>query len=173
MYRTRLTQYRASSHELQCHVGTFSLSFGRYASPPRRAHWQTLACQTIQSTTAVAQTGNYYFNPNSFSNARAGAINNLLVNGADPSTLLSQFTYGTLGRNVLRGPGRVNTDLALSKHFRLFGEKLDAEFRVDAFNIFNHAGFSTPDTNIGDPSFGQISSTADPHILQVALHLKF
>lgn len=38
---------------------------------------------------------------------------------------------------------------------------------------FNHLEFSNPDTNIGDPSFGQISNTADPRILQVALHLKF
>jgi hypothetical protein len=129
--------------------------------------------QTIQSATAGAQTGNYYFNPNSFSNARAVAINNELLNGVDPSTLVSSFTYGTLGRNILRGPGRINTDVALSKHFRLFGEKLDAELRADAFNIFNHAEFSNPDTNIGDPSFGQISSTSDPRILQLALHLKF
>ena len=91
--------------------------------------------QTIQSATAGAQTGNYYFNPNSFSNARAVAINNELLNGVDPSTLVSSFTYGTLGRNILRGPGRINTDVALSKHFRLFGEKLDAELRADAFNI--------------------------------------
>ena len=129
--------------------------------------------QTIQSATAGAQTGNYYFNPNSFSNARAVAINNELLNGVAPSTLVSSFTYGTLGRNILRGPGRINTDVALSKHFRLFGEKLDAELRADAFNIFNHAEFSNPDTNIGDPSFGQISSTSDPRILQLALHLKF
>lgn len=47
------------------------------------------------------------------------------------------------------------------------------EFRVDAFNVFNNVEFSNPDTNIGDLSFGQISSTADPRIMQVALHLKF
>jgi hypothetical protein len=33
--------------------------------------------------------------------------------------------------------------------------------------------FSNPDTNIGDLSFGQISNTADPRILQLALHAKF
>jgi hypothetical protein len=127
--------------------------------------------QTIQNASSGAQTGNYYFNPNSFSNARLVALNQAAQ--ADASGLVGQFSYGTLGRNVLRGPGRFNTDLALSKHLKLFGERLDAEFRADAFNIFNNAQFSNPDTNIGDPNFGQISNTGDPRILQLALHLKF
>ena len=100
------------------------------------------------------------------------ALNQALLNGADPSTLLGQFTYGTLGRNILRGPGAFNTNLTLSKHFK-FRERYDVEFRVDAFNLFNNVQFMNPDTNIGDPSFGQLSNTADPRILQLALHLKF
>jgi len=127
--------------------------------------------QTINNASAGAQSGNYYFNPNSFSNARLIALNQAA--NADASTLTGQFSYGTLGRNALRGPGRVNTDLALSKHFKLFNEKLDAELRADAFNLFNNPQFGNPDTNIGDPGFGQISTTADPRILQLALHLKF
>jgi hypothetical protein len=126
--------------------------------------------QTINNSNAGgAESGNYYFNPNSFSNAREVALNQQ----AQINATGLAFTYGTLGRNVLRGPGRFNTDLALSKHMKLFGEKLDAEFRADAFNLFNNAEFANPDTNIGDPSFGQISSTADPRILQLALHLKY
>jgi outer membrane receptor protein involved in Fe transport len=127
--------------------------------------------QTINNASSGTQNGNYYFNPNSFSNSRLVALNQAAT--ADASTLNGKFSYGTLGRNVLRGPGRVNTDLALSKHFKLFNEKLDAEFRADAFNLFNNAEFGNPDTNIGDPSFGQISTTSDPRILQLALHLKF
>jgi len=45
--------------------------------------------------------------------------------------------------------------------------------RADAFNVFNNAQFSNPDTNIADPAFGQISNTADPRIIQLALHMKF
>jgi hypothetical protein len=127
--------------------------------------------QTINNASSGTQSGNYYFNPNSFSNSRLVALNQAA--NADASTLTGKFSYGTLGRNVLRGPGRVNTDLALSKHFKLFNEKLDAEFRADAFNLFNNAEFGNPDTNIGDPNFGQISTTSDPRILQLALHLKF
>jgi outer membrane receptor protein involved in Fe transport len=128
--------------------------------------------QTLPGTVgAGSQTGNYWFSPSSFSNAREVALNQAAAN--DPaSTLINQFTYGNFGRNALRGPGAFNTNLSLSKHF-LFGEKYDLEFRADAFNIFNNAQFLNPDTNIGDPTFGQVSSTADPRILQVALHLKF
>jgi hypothetical protein len=100
------------------------------------------------------------------------ALNQALVNGANPASLMNQFTYGTLGRNVLRGPGAFNLNLTLSKHF-VVRERYDLEFRVDAFNLVNSAQFSNPDTNIGDPSFGQISGTADPRILQLALHFKF
>jgi hypothetical protein len=63
-------------------------------------------------------------------------------------------------------------DLALAKQFRL-GERATLELRGDAFNVFNHTEFSNPDTSITDLTFGQISTTAAPRILQVALHLRF
>ncbi len=115
-------------------------------------------------------SGNYWFNPNSFSNLREAALNTAASTNA--AALLSQFTYGTFGRNALRGPGAFNANLSLAKTFRL-RETTELEFRVDAFNVFNNVEFGNPDTNIGDQSFGQISSTADPRIMQVALHLKF
>ena len=129
------------------------------------------AYRTVNSNSAGAQTGNYWFNPNSFSNAREVALNQEAMS-VNPATLSGQFTYGTLGRNALRGPGAFNTNLSLSKIFRV-GEKADLELRADAFNLFNAVEFSNPDTNIGDPSFGQVSNTADPRIMQLALHLKF
>ncbi len=47
------------------------------------------------------------------------------------------------------------------------------ELRGDAFNLFNHAQFGNPDTTLTSGTFGQISSTADPRIMQLALHLRF
>jgi hypothetical protein len=129
------------------------------------------AYRTINSNSAGAQSGNYWFNPNSFSNAREVALNQAATT-VNPATLLKQFTYGNFGRNGLRGPGAFNTNLSLSKVFRMW-EKVDVEVRADAFNLFNTVQFSNPDTNIGDPNFGQISNTADPRIMQLALHVKF
>ena len=136
------------------------------------------AFRTLNVTTNGSgnQSGNYWFTPNSFSNAREVALNNeanqAVTNPVNPATLLGQFTYGTFGRNALRGPGAFNANLSIAKIFR-FHETAELEFRVDAFNVFNNVEFSSPDTNIGDQSFGQISNTADPRIMQVALHLKF
>ena len=126
--------------------------------------------RTVNSNLAGAQSGNYWFNPNSFSNAREVALNQEA--SVNPAALLNQFTYGTFGRNALRGPGAFNTNLSLSKIFRV-RERMDVELRADAFNVFNNVEFGNPDTNIGDPNFGQVSSTADPRIMQLALHLKF
>jgi hypothetical protein len=41
------------------------------------------------------------------------------------------------GRNAFRGPGLWNLDLALSKTFPIH-ESVNAEFRAEGFNIFNH-----------------------------------
>jgi hypothetical protein len=38
-------------------------------------------------------------------------------------------------------------------------ERVNVEIRMDAFNVFNHAQFANPDTNLFDGTFGQITST--------------
>lgn len=82
--------------------------------------------------------------------------------------------YGTYRRNSLRGPSRTNLDLALEKAIPLVGEKTKLLFRVEAFNIFNHTEFRPPSAiSILSGTFGQISGTYDPRILQLALKLTF
>jgi outer membrane receptor protein involved in Fe transport len=141
--------------------------------------------------------GNYYVNPNSFSNAQCGDDNN--PDPCTPSSTVfpssaqvvadpSLATYGTLARNSLRGPGYVNFDLAFSKTTNLVGERVKLEFRAEFFNLFNHANFLSPGVvnegdgvtfnaatgnNINSSQFGQITSTYDPRIIQLALRLSF
>lgn len=57
------------------------------------------------------------------------------------------LTFGDSGRNFLSNPSRTNFNMSLLKHFKPFSEKLDIEFRAEAFNIFNHTQF-----RIYDPS---------------------
>ncbi|MBV8833108.1 MAG: TonB-dependent receptor, partial [Acidobacteriaceae bacterium] len=109
---------------------------------------------TYQTINGVA--ANYYFSPNNFSIARELALDG--ASKVDPSALVGQFTEGGFPRNALRGPGFVNTDLSLAKHLFFFGEKIDAELRADAFNIFNHTNFANPNTNISAANFGTVSS---------------
>jgi hypothetical protein len=131
-----------------------------------------------------AGPGNYWFNPNSFSNAQCGDANNpppctpgptIFPSDAQVVANPSLATYGTLPRNFLRGPSRTNFDLALSKTTSLVGERLKMEFRAEFFNILNHAEFNNPDSNILNQSstFGQILTTADPRIIQLAIRFTF
>ena len=76
------------------------------------------------------------------------------------------------GAQLFPGPGATNVDIAITKKFKI-SESATLELRGDAFNVFNHTQFSNPDTSISDLTFGQITSTASPRILQVALHLMF
>ena len=112
-----------------------------------------------------ANYGNYWFNPAALSNAR-------LTNLDNTGSITNYYPYGTFPRNGLRGPGQMNLDLSVSKHF-IIREGMDLELRGDAFNVLNHAQFQNPDTSITSSTFGQISTTFDPRILQIALHFRF
>jgi len=73
------------------------------------------------------------------------------------------LTFGDCGRNSLRNPSRTNFNLSLLKHFKIFGER-DLEFRVEAFNVFNHTQFRIYDPshpgNTGNNIIGCYSNTA-------------
>jgi len=132
----------------------------------------TVATYNVRNQQTInGSTGNYFFNPLAFSNAALLALDSTAQ--ANSAALIGQYTYGTLGRNAVRGPGSINTDVSLTKHLLFLKEKLYAELRLDAFNVFNHANFANPNTNIESPLFGQVSTTNGPRILQVALHFKF
>lgn len=105
--------------------------------------------------------GNFYFNPAGFDH-----------NEADYATAPARFALYGLPRNFFRGPGRTNLDLALAKTTAIT-ERVSAEFRVEAFNIFNHTEFANPDTNPNSGTFGQFTSTFDPRIIQLALRVTF
>jgi hypothetical protein len=115
--------------------------------------------------------GNYFFNPLAFSNTALLALDQIASTNA--AGLNGQYTEGTFPRNALRGPGSINTDISLSKHFGFREGKLDAEFRLEAFNLFNHANFANPNTNIESSTFGQVSTTLGPRVGEIALHIRF
>ncbi|HSR06043.1 MAG TPA: carboxypeptidase regulatory-like domain-containing protein, partial [Bryobacteraceae bacterium] len=56
-------------------------------------------------------------------------------------------TVGTLGRNVLVGPGYVDTDIGILKNTRIT-ERINLQFRAELFNLFNHANFNFPSTAV-------------------------
>ncbi len=82
---------------------------------------------------------------------------------------------GTASPRFFSGPGLNNFDLALLKDLPL-SEGKRVEFRVESFNVANHAQFFGPGTvngNISSPSFGSIVSADAPRLLQLAAKFYF
>jgi hypothetical protein len=69
--------------------------------------------------------------------------------------------FGTLGRNVVIGPGFNNTDFSIIKRTKLTENQL-IEFRWEVFDVFNHANFGQPGRVVGSANFGQITNTRFP-----------
>ena len=67
-------------------------------------------------------------------------------------------TQGNFGRNVLRGFGATQADVAFQRRFALT-EKLGLRFRAEFFNIFNHPNFGNPNNSLTDPLFGHSTQT--------------
>ncbi|MGA2204527.1 MAG: TonB-dependent receptor [Terriglobales bacterium] len=77
---------------------------------------------------------------------------------------------------AIRTPLSFTSDLSLTKEFLLskVHEGVHMELRLEAANAFNHPVFGTPDSAVGDPSFGTISYLAvGPRQGQLALKVTF
>jgi hypothetical protein len=113
----------------------------------------------------VTQPGTVqWLNPNAFVSTvdpSTGACNS----GDSPKTC----QFGNLGRNALRGPTFVWSDLYLTKWFPLT-ERVKMRFDTQFFNVFNHPNFGLPSIVLagipGKPStqtgFGALTYTTSP-----------
>ncbi len=82
-------------------------------------------------------------------------------------------TFGTSGKNNMRGPRYFKTDLGILKNFRIT-EQHRIQFRTEFFNVFNNVNFDAPGNNVSSTdSFGRITSAQSPRILQFALKYLF
>jgi hypothetical protein len=104
--------------------------------------------------TGVSADGEANFSGQVFTNPGSGAV-------------------GSLQRRYFSGPWAFGLDMSALKQVNLT-EKVNVEFRADAFNLFNHATFWSGDQNINSTTFGVISSMFFPaRIMQFGLYLKF
>jgi hypothetical protein len=97
----------------------------------------------------VPETGNFGFDPSSFSDEPVG-------------------TFGNVKRNFFHGPGFDYTNLRLSKNFLLgSSEGRYIQLGIEAFNAFNHANFLNPSGNFSNSTnFGESKSvnvSSDPN----------
>jgi hypothetical protein len=99
------------------------------------------------------RTINQWFNTAAFAQPAAGA-------------------FGSSKRNILRGPGLNNLDLAAFKNFDVWrGTRV--QFRLESFNALNHTQFSGVSTNLTSSNFGVVTSARPGRINQLGLKFIF
>ena len=152
------------------------------------AHWEMSGIVTLQSGRpfSIRSSGDR-------SAGAAGAsefgdlIGNLTLTGGNRGQQIAEYfdktavaqagpgTYGTLGRNILRGPNFKNADLSISRVFPLkLRESARLMFRAEFFNAFNRVNLGLPNSTIGNNTFARITSTdGGPRILQFSLKAEF
>ncbi|MGH9623856.1 MAG: TonB-dependent receptor domain-containing protein [Bryobacteraceae bacterium] len=65
-------------------------------------------------------------------------------------------TFGTVGRNILAGPGLWNTDLSISRIFQI-KERMKFEFRAEFYNLPNTSHFDNPHLGVTSSDFMQVT----------------
>ena len=104
-------------------------------------------------------------------NPRGGAA----VFDASQLTLPALGTMGSARRRFFSGPGMENFDAVVSRSL-LVKDNRALEFRVEAFNLLNHAQFfgaAAVEGNISSGSFGQAVNAMPPRLMQLALRYRF
>jgi len=162
----KLTQGWSVSPIMQWHTGfpldvSANLSTRRSRPGPSGAGDSGLVFATMQQPLVFTDPHN----------ATPGTAGNQYFNGKGnfvaPSDTVITGSYGS-GRNIFRGPGHSNFDMALSKTTKLSRDdgKLALQIRAEFFNVFNSAQFLEPDTNISSDTFGQVTSTYPARVIQ-------
>ena len=73
----------------------------------------------------------------------------------------AQTGFGNYARNTLRGPNFFDTDLNVTKNFKI-GERMGFAVGANFFNVLNHPNFDLPNNNVLSGNFGNITSTVSP-----------
>jgi hypothetical protein len=94
--------------------------------------------------------GGRRLNPAAFNFGTYDPVTGLGISGPSSTMLgpVSQLAQGTLPRNYLRTPPAWQLDASIGRDFTLT-EKLKLQYRFEAFNIMNHANFTSYSTGMG------------------------
>ena len=151
--------------------------------------WQVNAIYTLAGGTpfSITASGSPNGNPNgSPPSTRADLVGKPVVHPGNtqnyvepgafavpPTNAAGIYTRpGTSGRDMIRGPGESNIDLAMFKNVAVT-ERFRLQFRVQAYNLTNTPHFSNPfDPNLKDGHIGQINSVLTYSWRQVELAMR-
>jgi hypothetical protein len=184
--------------------GVYDLPFGRGRAWGSNAPlwmqetlggWQLTAINSLSSGLPV----NVSYSPNSFQQTSPllvqrpnQAIGNpiipkgqrLKVNGNQDIVVLNAALfsipgpnqpYGNVGRNSIRFDPFYQLDIGLHKDFAIVPERVNFDFRAEAFNVFNVTNYAFPQSTVGSSSFGVVAaaSTYPARVLQFAGKIVF
>jgi hypothetical protein len=79
-------------------------------------------------------------------------------------------TDGTLGRNVMTGPGAKVADIGLFRNFKI-KERMELQARGEFTNAFNIVNLSNPNGTLSSALFGTIRGARDMRQVQIGLRL--
>ena len=108
-----------------------------------------------------------YVNPNDFSipflqPGQSGVPPCGLTTAGTTACDTFETGYGSNGRNLFRAPFQTRFDVSVFKNFK-FRERFALKFQADAFNIFNHPSFDSPDSNFAlNTDFNPFPNFLDP-----------
>jgi hypothetical protein len=100
-----------------------------------------------------------WFNPAAFTAPPCYNANGTFNCSTYTSSMPTSYaTYGTSGYDMLRGPRFQDWDMSLQKNTS-WHDHYNVQLRADAFNVFNHPNFGTPNSSISNTStVGTITS---------------
>jgi len=161
--------------------------FGR-TNPLVRAvidNWQLSAIASLQSGQPFNVTTGSDTNLDGNNNDRANLVGNPFLDphrgiGAVSAAWFNTAAFakgaagtdGTLGRDVMTGPGAKNVDLGLFRNFKI-GERINFQARGEFSNGFNMVNLSNPTGTLSSSQFGQIRTAAAMRQVQIGLRMTF
>jgi hypothetical protein len=154
--------------------------------------WEQRVLGDFSFSGNVVMASGFPFSPRIF--GRAGDLNRGVTGSARPNLVPGQSIqvsnpgiaqwfntaafaapsgpFGNAGRNIIIGPGTISVNMGLSKTVQI-KEMQSFEFRVSANNVFNHANFSSIDTTLGSPTFGQVTAVGGMRTAQLTARYRF
>jgi hypothetical protein len=160
-----VSTFQSGTPFLIADFGAFTLQDTDFVNGSRA----TIGSGAILTSGSVRDRLDNFVNLDAFISAgRCVNDQNVVVSCSSPSST-GFSALGDIGRNVFRGPFQTNHDLSIVKRTNL-SERVNLEFRAEAFNFLNHPTFQSPQAAGG--SFGNYGivdvSTGDSSILATA-----
>ena len=136
--------------------------------------WQTGAPLTAGMNTDTANSGTLT-RPNQVCDPNVGGKHDR-TQWFNTACLVApaNYTFGNMRVGTIKGPGQNRLDLSVQRNFPVpYWEGSNLNVRLEGFNTFNHAQWSSPNATVGSSTYGQITSAGTQRQLQAAVRLTF